>query len=337
MKTRLFALLLAAITACSPAASGTNSPANGSTPDSGTATVQPSDGGTSNTGVVPVDPNLPAVRFVALGDTGRGNAEQYAVAKAMETKCALSGCDFGVLLGDNIYDNGVDGPDDPQFQDQFELPYANLNFPFYAVLGNHDYGGHGIGSDFYKGKYQIEYSSRSSKWRMPAAYYRFTEKNVEFFALDTNAQMYFMAKDQREQVTKWLDESTAEWRIVLGHHPFRSNGPHGNAGNYEGWPLIPILSGDGVEKFTKEVICGRADLYLAGHDHSRQWLGDTCEGTEFAVSGAGSETTELDHKVNTHFQSATLGFLYVTIQGNVLTAQFVDVNGTVDFTRTLTK
>ncbi|MBL9107498.1 MAG: metallophosphoesterase [Myxococcales bacterium] len=49
--------------------------------------------------------------------------------------------DFGILLGDNFYVSGVSGVsgvDDPQWQDKFELPYSDLTFPIYAVLGNHD-------------------------------------------------------------------------------------------------------------------------------------------------------------------------------------------------------
>jgi tartrate-resistant acid phosphatase type 5 len=41
---------------------------------------------------------------------------------------------------DNFYDEGVDSLDDEQFQTKFELPYADIDFPFWVVLGNHDYG-----------------------------------------------------------------------------------------------------------------------------------------------------------------------------------------------------
>ena len=54
------------------------------------------------------------------------------------------------LLGDNIYDSGVTSVTDPQWQTKFEIPYMGVNLPFYVVLGNHDYGGNGAGTEFDK-------------------------------------------------------------------------------------------------------------------------------------------------------------------------------------------
>ena len=85
------------------------------------------------------------VRFIAMGDGGEGNADQYAVAATVKSVCDAKddehgpGCDFVLYLGDNFYDD-VEGVDDEQFQTKFELPYADLDLPFWVVLGNHDYG-----------------------------------------------------------------------------------------------------------------------------------------------------------------------------------------------------
>jgi hypothetical protein len=299
----------------------------GSAPDGGGADGGSTDGGSAT----------PVVRFAAMGDTGKGNSGQYQVAAAVQAKCAASGCDFVLLLGDNIYDSGVSSPDDPQFQTKFEQPYANINLPFYVILGNHDYGGNGAGYEFSKGPYEVEYSSRSTKWRMPATYYRFREQHVEFFALDTNSQMYNRADDQRADVPRWIAASTATWKIALGHHPYLSNGTHGNAGEYDGVPFIPIANGAGVKDFFEAVVCGKVDLYLCGHDHSRQWLTPTCNGTELVVSGAGASTTDLPGSNASRFQASTLGFLYVRIEGRTLTAEFVNAAGEVEFTRALAK
>ena len=93
-------------------------------------------------------PQGPAYRlkFIALGDVGvsdigQPSSGQYAVAEFMESFCETKGgCDFAVMLGDNIYMAGVDSADHPRWAAVFEDPYANLDFPFYATLGNHDYG-----------------------------------------------------------------------------------------------------------------------------------------------------------------------------------------------------
>lgn len=255
----------------------------------------------------------------------------------MEKKCAESGCDFGLLLGDNFYDTGVSSVDDPQWQTKFEDVYKNLDMPFYAVLGNHDYGGEGLGIEPQKGQIQVDYMQKSKKWKMPDRHYHFTFGNTEFFALDTNEQMYMLAGDQKKNVASWIASSLATWKIALGHHPILSNGPHGNAGTYEGIPFIPVVSGGGVKDFMDEVICGKVDLYLCGHDHSRQYLKSTCKGTELVVSGAGAKASKLDQKNPYHFQSLIEGFFYVRIEGNKLTAEFVDDSGQVEFTRELTK
>lgn len=283
-------------------------------------------------------PPKPVVRFVAMGDTGKGNAGQKNVAAAVKAKCDQDGCDFIQLLGDNFYDSGVSSTTDPLWQSAFEEPYMSINKDFWVVLGNHDYGGNGIGNEFSKGKHQVEYAKTSSKFRLPDTYYRRTVQHVELFGLDTNMQMYGLDDQQKSEVKNWVAASQATWKIAFGHHPYRSNGPHGNAGNYEGLPSItPVAAGNGVKKFLDEAICGKVDLYVAGHDHSRQWITETCQGTELIVSGAGAAATELKGSNATYFQSNELGFVYIVVEGKTLTAEFVDATGKGEFSRTLTK
>ena len=280
----------------------------------------------------------PTLRFVAMGDTGKGNQGQKDVAAAIEKHCASRGCDFVQLLGDNIYDSGVSGVDDPQWQTKFEEPYKGIALPFYVVLGNHDYGGDGAGWEFGKGSHEVAYTAKSMKWKLPASHYRRTVGNVDFFGLDTNLMMFNREVDkQKMALAGWLASSTTTWKIALGHHPYLSNGTHGNAGNYDGLWFVPIAGGQNVKKFFDDNVCGKVDLYLSGHDHSRQWLTGTCKGTELAVSGAGASATDLPGRNPARFQSKELGFLYVTIVGRTLTAEFIDKTGKVEYTRTLTK
>src|SRR3989442_1644175 len=70
-------------------------------------------------------------RFVALGDTGTGDCNQYKVARALKRWCDAKGCDFVLLLGDNFYERGL--PDlcrwDPQasrvFPDEFRSAFTD--------------------------------------------------------------------------------------------------------------------------------------------------------------------------------------------------------------------
>lgn len=323
-----------------------------------------SDSGAADAADAPLEPAT-TVRFVALGDQGKGCASatdgQCKVAAAMEAKCAASGCDFGVLLGDNIYQAGAPSANDPIFQTIFEQPYANLAFPFYVALGNHDCGGDGAGTNFGRCESEIGYTQLSQKWKLPARHYhqKFGGRTLELFVADTNASMVgaassvlvedaplFEAQDnaQRADLAKWMAASTAAWKIAMGHHPKISNGPHGNAGKYDckevlGSCVAPPapINGKGVERFLNDVVCGKVDLYLSGHDHSRQWPLDTCNGTELIVSGGGASTDSLPRSNPMHFAKATLGFVYVVVSEKTLTAEFIDESGNVEFSRTLTK
>ena len=275
---------------------------------------------------------VPVVRFAALGDTGMANTGQLAVATALDAKCELERCDFVLLLGDNIYPSGVTSTTDAQWQTKFETPYQAVDLDFWAALGNHDYGNNGAGDDFARGQHEVDYTLVSAKWKMPDNFYRQEFEHVELFALDTNLQLYGMDADQESAIPGWLSASTARWKIAFGHHPYKSNGPHGNAGNYDG----VAGRGQGIKDFFDDHLCGEVDVYLAGHDHNLQWLTDsTC--AELLVSGGGASTTALSTNNATRFQAASLGFLYVEIVGDSFTGQFIDSAGTVRFERTVVK
>jgi tartrate-resistant acid phosphatase type 5 len=276
-----------------------------------------------------------------MGDTGEKNEKQQKVGNAIAAHCKARGCDFVTLLGDNLYESGASSVNDPLWQDAFEIPYAAIDLDFFAVLGNHDYGANGAGTDFPKAKNEVDYTQKSKKWKMPNHFYHHLPPTgagkVELFALDTNMMMFGQTSAQKSDMAKWLADSKADWKIAIGHHPYKSNGPHGNAGNYEGLPLVPVTNGKGVKDFLEDNICGKVDLYLCGHDHSRQWLNVSCKGTELAVSGAGSKVTEFKGNNPSLFQSLEVGFLYIVIEGKTLTAEFIDEDGKSEFTHTMKK
>ena len=278
------------------------------------------------------------VRFVALGDGGEGNESQYENADAIAQVCAERGCDFALYLGDNFYDDGVESVDDLQFISKFELPYAELDFPFYAVMGNHDYGGMGVGNEPEKVAYEIAYTAKSDKWRMPNAFYFFDQEHVGFFGLDTNAIMWSWEDRQREWLEVQLPQSRTLWKIAFGHHPYVSNGRHGNAGSYEGLIDFPIISGIDVKNFFDEMICGEVDLYLSGHDHNLQWLHPHC-GTEFIVTGAAAKNTDLvGWGTPTFFETdETPGFVWIELDDDQLHGMIFDKSATLLFEQTITK
>lgn len=330
-------------------------------PDSG---ARLDSGAEPDSGAVPdasPPPLAEEVRFVVLGDTGEGNEAQRAVAIAIRDLCAAEGCDFAILLGDNIYDSGVDSVDDPQWRTKFEEPYRDVPLLFYAVLGNHDYGGRllfssmgGLGNEFDRGPIEVEYTMRSDRWEMPATHYTLSFANVGFVMADTNSILW----DDTSNGDQWawydgaiadLRAEGAEWIFFAGHHPFRSNGRHGNAGAYESIEVggievpnpVPLLNGDNVRRFFDDKVCGTVDVVLSGHDHNRQWLDepDALCGAELIVSGAGSKTTSFASSSNDvlYADDQTEGFLYVVIAGDSMTGRFVDSAGATAFEHMVTR
>jgi hypothetical protein len=321
----------------SPGAAG-SAVDSGRLPDDGSTLYAPdgagsdADGGGSETFV----PRA-RVRFLVLGDGGTGDAHQKKVAAVMHQVCAARGCDFVLYLGDNIYEDGVTGPTDEQFRTKFEEPYADLDLPFYVALGNHDYGSLGINlfPEDAKSAAQVEYSAHSAKWNMPHYYYTFREGPVAFFALDTNAILIDLFRPLAEQKA-WLDaelsKSDAPWKIVFGHHPYISNGEHGNAGDYRGAVDVELHDGAILKAFIEESVCGKADVYFSGHDHDREWLQPTC-GTSFIVSGAAAKLTWLWDRgsASRWADDQKRGFLWVEADASALTGVFYDEDGTINF------
>lgn len=193
---------------------------------------------------------------------------------------------------------------------------------------------------------------------MPARYYKFTAPAgdtyplVEFFALDSNPlaavsdlNPEFWQIPYAKKQAKWLDvamqDSQAPWKIAFAHHPYLSNGRHGNAGMYDGFPGAGIIYYD----FLTRHVCDRADLMLSGHDHELQWLhaNKNCGKTQHIVSGAGAKTRQLkDTKRNKAYwqKGGVLGFFHITIhgdrlQGTVYTVDKVSGEYTEAFLKTI--
>ena len=301
--------------------------------------------------------NGASVSFVAFGDAGQqsgaGPATQTAVGDAMAKVCEQRGCDFALELGDNIYLSGVDSVEDEKWQSKFEQPYANFNYPIYAALGNHDNStGPGEGSTNSRGNFQVDYhySGKSAKWNMPARYYNFawpleSEAPIaEFFALDSNPLTAIVpdpdprfnfvtyGAEQQAWFSDGLKNSKAQWKIAYAHHPYLSNGVHGNAGNYDGIPELLPLTANGAawKSFLDATLCAEGvDIYFQGHDHDLQWLKpvERCGKTQFIVSGAGELPRPFaDANRNDAYwqQDQSLGFFWFRLEeGQLIGAAYI--------------
>lgn len=267
-----------------------------------------------------------ALHFLVVGDWGQDSDQQRAVASAMGDVATSTASRFVISTGDNFYPRGVASVNDPQFRDSFEAIYASpaLQTPWYAVLGNHDYEG--------SPNAEIAYSSRSSRWRMPARYWveemALGGEAASFYFLDTtpiarlsNAAAHVpllgAAHEAREQLD-WLEQRLSSdrsaWKIVVGHHPILSSGNHGEA------PALadrvkPLLERYGVQ------------VYFNGHDHDLEHLVD--RNVNYVCSGSGALARQVAPVEQSRFAFANLGFASCGLAADGLALRFHARDGAV--------
>lgn len=259
-----------------------------------------------------------------------------AISQAMQDYCAsLATCDFGLMLGDNIYPSGAtlgaDGKSDTdRFHDMLGKPYGNLvaddpGFVTYVTLGNHDWE-----TSREAGFLQIDYLEQSDSFYIDGTFYRVKPPSgggdVELFVIDTS--MMLAATTVYED---YLDENGAEVVTDVLEDPDYFVEPmtqaeldmaawleQALAGSTAKWKLVvahhPIWSSSG-SKFEQgralrdlilPAMCRYADAFLVGHDHTLEIHTDDCSAVMDeppaqplvqVVSGAASK----QRPVNTNF------------------------------------
>ena len=231
------------------------------------------------------------IRFIAVGDTGRGNDGQMAIARQMLAIQAKSKFDLIFFLGDNIYNDG--NPAD--FGRKFTLPYQAFienGTQLRGVVGNHDERGKGEGGILLQ---QLMFGMG------PRPYFSILRENasVEFFGLDSNAFLTTNLSLEGRTQLQWLDTTLAQsksaWKIVLLHHPLYSSARrHGwNSGDKNEMEAVRST----VEPFLEK---HKVRIVLAGHDHVYERLKPQ-KGIHHFVSGAGAEIRRGDLQTNSPF------------------------------------
>lgn len=236
-----------------------------------------------------------------------------------------------VLLGDNFYPSGVVSHEDVQWNTKYEK-----NFPHsskkYAVLGNHDY----LGDVFSQISYTFHPNNKN--WYMPHFFYDEIDKenDCHHIFIDSclfdpqittlysqacnikpeNEQQYFglvfhFQKRQKNWLEKILKETKCRWKIVYGHYPILSNGPHQQA--YEFVSIVKPL----LEKYN-------VDIYACGHDHNCQILREN--NVTYLVTG-GSNYHEYTRPIpQNFFTSDKTGFIKLSIDSNTINIEHCDSN-----------
>lgn len=236
-----------------------------------------------------------------------GKTGMFGVSEAMTNYCRnLATCDFGVLLGDNIYPSGAtlgaDGFDDAQrFKDILQDPFGNVGdvdngFLTYVTLGNHDWETSRAG-----GVAQIEYLEEAPGFYMDGPFYTVKPPSangeVELFIIDTS--MILANSDVREDS---LNDDGSEGSLGAIEEPDYAVHPMTEAEKQQPawleealrnstakWKLVvahhPLWSSSGskfeqarvLRELLMPALCKYADAYLVGHEHTLEIHTDNCE------------------------------------------------------------
>ena len=273
------------------------------------------------------------LHFYVIGDWGRnGHFKQAEVAHIMQQAGFIVEPEFIISTGDNFYPDGIASVQDPFLKSSFEDVYygSNLFCPWYVVMGNHGYRGNI--------QAQVDYTNISKRWNMPSLYYE-VEKTLEddktkakFVFLDTSPfeddyyteEKYKKVKKQDSlKQKKWLEKSlknsTADWNIVIGHHPLYTSGKRVNDEPYTRNHLEPVF-----EEY-------KVPAYFAGHEHDIQHLKPEGVFTHHFISGAGSEVRPTGISDFTKFSKSEQGFLIVSLLPEKMLVQAVNWKGEVTY------
>ncbi|ONI31897.1 hypothetical protein PRUPE_1G337500 [Prunus persica] len=197
-----------------------------------------------------------SLSFLVVGDWGRrGLYNQSQVALQMGLIGEKAEIDFVISTGDNFYEDGLTGVDDPAFNESFSNIYTapGLNKQWYNVLGNHDYRG--------DAEAQLSPVLRTidKRWLCLRSFIVNAEI-VDFFFVDTTPFVDDYFTNPKNHTYDWrgvtpredylsnllkdvdsaLKDSSAKWKIVVGHHTIKSAGHHGVTQELV-TQLLPIL------------------------------------------------------------------------------------------------
>lgn len=257
------------------------------------------------------------MRFAVIGDFGDGSNNERDVANLVKSWNP----DFIITTGDNNYPDGEASTIDRnigQFYHQFIFPYNGAYGPgatsnrFFPAMGNHDWDNN-VGDP---GQPYFEYFTLPGNER----YYDFVMGPVHFFMIDSDRREPDGITSSSRQAA-WLRQrlaaSTAEWRIVVLHHPpFSSR---------TSWPKLQWPYQD-----------WGADVVLAGHAHVYERI--VRNGLPYITNGLGGDSTG-------SFGSGTTGSVcrfgsnfgaqLVTVSSTSITFQFTTRSGVIIDTYTL--
>ena len=235
-----------------------------------------------------------SVKFMAVGDTGRGNRQQNELAQVMFEYRRAFPFEFVLLMGDNIYYQESAEDMKTKFENVYR-PLLDGGVKFYASLGNHDESNQ---------RFYAPFNMNGEE------YYRIEKGGVSFYALNST----YMDKRQLEWLEKELAKDAAKWKIAFFHHPPYSSGKrHGSETEIRD-ALEPL--------FLKYSV----DVVLTGHEHFYERIKPQ-KGIYYFVTGAGGEVRKNNVKKNSPLTDKAfdtdLSFMLIEIAGDEMYFQVI--------------
>jgi hypothetical protein len=239
------------------------------------------------------------IRFLAFGDLGTQQSDQYAVFDAMQD---VSG-DFVLVTGDVVYKNGTPSEIDRNFFQVYRPMLGEV--PFFVASGNHDYNTDDA-RPFRDAFSLFENGGPEGKER----WYSFDWGPVHFVMLDTEKVGPTQAK--------WLEADLAAhdrpWVVGVEHRPPYSSGSHGSDRNVRE-TFGPIFEAHDVP------------LVLVGHDHHYERTTPQ-NGVVYVVTGGGGRgTREVGESDFTAVSDRVAHFLFLEASAEHLRAVAIDATG----------
>ena len=317
-----------------------------------------------------------ASRIWVMGDSGQAGQMQFQVRDAALSwmrENPLAGrqvaddknsvFDLWFILGDIAYRSGTN----EQFQQSLFDVYEDLlsNTPLWPVYGNHD----DRRWTYFRVFDMPEDAELGGIASHTENYYSFDHSNIHFVVLDSQDSDRAADGEMANWLQKDLAHNTKPWVIAAFHHPPYSKGTHDSddPGDSRGRMqdmrenFVPILEQAGV------------DIVLSGHSHmyERSYLIDCAyqtsdkftsknivstgvnekhaqyikplpvignSGAVYLVTGSASKVDQgpMDHPAH-HKGYLEAGSVVIDVEGNLLTARFINNEGVVRDQFSITK
>ena len=313
----------------------------------------------------PGDAVLPR-RLWVTGDMGQPGEGQQAVARAARDwarahlRASPALYDAWLTTGDNAYRSGSMA----QFQAALFDPFADLlrNIPFWPAYGNHDARRWAFFELF-------DLPRRGEAGGVPSGsehYFAFDNGPVHVVFVDTQEGDLSSDSAMLDWLVRDLAANQRPWVIAVMHHPPYSRGSHDSDSPQDSggrmWrvreQVVPLLERGGVDL----VLSGHSHMYERSHlmachyGDSQSWrptlalqgavegrhyrylkrrtgampAGGGLDGTIYAVVGSSSRLDDgpLDHPAMAVSRHA-MGSLLIDVDGQTLTAQFIEHDGSI--------